>query len=665
MRFQSVPVSGLFVTGSIRLRVAFCLLLALYAAKAHGAEGGIPWTPKNAEPFGGGRNYSAVLWEEGDDPVSASEAESSEPPSGPPLWDGNPESLPEPASPAKAAAKPAEKPAPAAAVANPKEASIRASEPKKEIYKINREELVGSDLPAPEKIAFELGYKPAELKKFTEDFAAALSLGPRSPAFRRICTKDQDSCRLLSDFHAQASDAKRERRRVRRRVKHFRITEENVSQAQRFDFGVLANNLKVENSSRLVSLAERSLKEVECPRNLSAALAIKAEEYFPDPKVRSLARELFDHARHCIAFDDEVYERLFLRAALYAIYDGDRVRARDLLLEAKKGTNSTERYRVLYWLGRLAFDENGKDNENWTELMNQYPLSYYSIEAATSLKRDPMDMITNRKVGGLKREAPNDPELTRMVRWLEALYSYKHSNAVAKWASWIVRANEGELDVDILLYLSSLKIASGLYRSNISMLFSYFRKNPTSLNTEGLKLLYPRPYYDLIQETSKGKIEVFLVLGLIRQESGFDARAVSRAKAKGLMQIIPGTARRLASQGHMKLMNEKENTRMGVKYLLQLAEDFNGSAELVLAGYNAGPHRVTEWLRRNPRRTENLLLWNDLIPYMETRDYVVSIVRNNYLYLRLYGTPVGEAGNLFSSALVKDLIGRQPAGDKK
>lgn len=605
-----------------------------------------------------GQNLAAVLWEEGEE--SSSSAEYSEPPAGPPLWDGPGPELPKAASPA-----PAPKSVPKV---NPKGPVIKAAAPSKEIYKMNPQELVQTELPSAEKIAFELGYKPAELKKFAEDFASSLSIGPRSPAFRRICARDEESCRLLADFHAQAADAKRERRRVRKRVKNFRITDQNVSQAQRFDFGLLANSLKVENSDRLHKLAASSLKETECPRNLSAALAIKAEEYFPDPAVRKLSRDLFEHARPCLSREDEVFERLFLRFGLYSIYDGDKARARDLLLEAMKGRDSTERYRVLYWLGRLTFDAEGgkiRENEYWSELMSKYPLSYYSIEAATTLKKDPMEMITQRKVGGLKREAPNDPELTRMIRWLEALHAHKHSSAVAKWASWIVRANEGELDVDILLYLSSLKIASGLYRSNISFLFSYFRKNPAALNNEALKLLYPRPYYSLIQETSKGTIDSYLVLALIRQESGFDARAVSRAKAKGLMQIIPGTARRLASQGHKKLLNEKENTKMGVKYLLQLSRDFNGSAEMVLAGYNAGPHRVTEWMRRNPNRNENVLLWNDLIPYMETRDYVVSIVRNNYLYLRIYGAPAGEGDDLFSSAMVKDLMSRSPAAAKK
>ena len=150
-------------------------------------------------------------------------------------------------------------------------------------------------------------------------------------------------------------------------------------------------------------------------------------------------------------------------------------------------------------------------------------------------------------------------------------------------------------------------------------------------------------------------------MGLVRQESGFDARAISHAHAKGLMQIIPQTARRLASRGQYKLLNEKENTKMGVKYLLELAGGFENSVELVLAAYNAGPLRVTEWLRRNPDRKRDILLWNDLIPYMETRDYVVSILRNNYLYARLYGNREPAAAGLFASDTVNALVSKAAA----
>jgi soluble lytic murein transglycosylase-like protein len=633
-----------------RIQVAFCLFSCVAQATEKSQTPPYFW-PHDLVPRQKIASY-LLSWPEGD---NSSEMESA--PSGPPLFErdlsefsrqpasttlpvpSNPADLMGPALPGQTPAAPTAEtattvPAKAANGGNP-------------------------EIPPPERLAAELGYKTPEFKRFVEDFASSLTQGAHSAAFRRLCVRDEDTCRLLADFHAQAADAKRERRRARHRLKHFRISEENVAQAQRFDFQVLANSLKVEDDKRLAMLAATSMKENECPRNLSAALAIKAEEHFPDPKARALAKQLFDHARPCLTSDQEFYERLFLRFGLYAYYDGDKTRARDLLEQAKKSTNSTERYRVLYWLGRLAFELEGKtkNNENWNELMVQFPLSYYAIDAAVTVQRDPLEMITQRKVGGLKREAVDDPELNRMIRWLEALYVYKYSSAVAKWASWIVRANEEELDVDVLLYLSSLKIASGMYRSNIQMLFGYFRKNPAALNEEGLKLLYPRPYYSMIEEASRGKIDSFLVLGLVRQESAFDPRAVSRVHAKGLMQIIPQTARRLASGGQRKLLNEKDNTRMGVKYLLQLAEEFDSNVELVLAAYNAGPHKVLEWMRRNPERKTNPLLWNDLIPYMETRDYVVSILRNNYLYARLYGGADAQAQpNIFASALVRKLL---------
>ncbi len=514
----------------------------------------------------------------------------------------------------------------------------------------------GLQMPTPEAIALELGHKPKEFSKSVDDFALALSQGSASQALKRLCVKDEESCRLVKDFQEQAADAKRERLRAKRRVRPFKVTEKNLAEVQGMEFRQVLSGIRVDNERELERLTNLSLSTTTCPRNLSAALVVEAEEYFPVDGVRARAKQLFDHARPCLEETSASYERLYLRQGLYSLYEGDRVRAKELLLTAKNAKISSEEYRVLYWLGQLE-QEDGKPKENvyWTELQTKYPLSFYAIEASVSLGKDPMEMIAQRKMGDMKRQVADDPELNRMIRWLEAMYLFKKSSAVAKWASWIVRSNEEELDVEVLHYISTLKIASGMYRSNISMLFSFFRKNPQSLNEEGLKLLYPRPYFSLIDETSKGKIDTFLVLGLVRQESAFDPRAVSRAKAKGLMQIIPQTARRLASQGHRKLLDEKQNTAMGVKYLLQLGKKFDGSAELVLAAYNAGPHKVDAWLKRNPDRTKDLLLWNDLIPYMETRDYVVSILRNNYLYYRLYGEGAIEP-EVFHSQLVKELL---------
>ena len=462
----------------------------------------------------------------------------------------------------------------------------------------------GLTLPTMESVAKDLGQDPKEFLKSVDDFATALSQGNQSQALKRLCAKDEESCRLVKDYQEQAADAKSERKRARKRGAPFKVTEKNVAAAQKIDFRALLTSLKKADEYKLFSLAEKALKEGGCPRNLSAALAIKAEEYFPEPKARNLARELFVHTRQCLAEDNPVYERLFLRQGLYALYEGNKDRAKEMFAGALKSKNSSERYRSLYWLGKIHADAGVmiEENKEWTELLTDFPLSFYAIEASVALGRDPMTTINQRKVAGLQREMPDDPELNRMIRWLEALYLAKKPTAVAKWASWITRANEDELSVEVIQYLATLKVASGLYRSNITMLFGYFKKNPQALNEEGLKLLYPRPFYSLIEEASRGKIDAFLVLGLVRQESAFDSQAVSRVKAKGLMQIIPATARRLASNGHRKLLNAEDNTTMGVKYLLQLGNRFDGSAELVLAAYNAGPLKVDEWMRRAPRK---------------------------------------------------------------
>ncbi|MCO5142859.1 MAG: lytic transglycosylase domain-containing protein [Oligoflexia bacterium] len=523
------------------------------------------------------------------------------------------------------------------------------------------------DLPSEEVLAKELGFTTKEFKSVVDDFAQSMSLGKNSKPYKRLCAKDENACIILSDFLNQNTGAKRERRRSRGRIRNLRITEKNYESTQSHDYRSLVRSLKFKKQKDFVSAANLALRGTSCPRNLSAALSVMAEEFFPDETAQNLSLQLFENAKPCLRENQVVHERLFLRQGLLALKNGDKKKAKDFLQEAKDSKTNTERYRVLYWLGDLANQEKTKTNPDWDALLEEYPLSYYAIEAAIKIGKDPLEVAYKREVGKTERTVVDDPELDQMIRWLESLYVYKKSTAVGKWASWIVRSSESELKVELIHYISTIKIASGLYRSNIQMLFSYFKSNPKALNEEGLKLLYPRPYYKLVEDSSKGVVDPYLVLALIRQESAFDPRAVSSAKAKGLMQIIPHTARRLASQGHRKLLNEKANTEMGVKYLKILAKRFDDRAELVLAGYNAGPNKVDEWLKRIPEQKSDPLLWNDLIPYMETRDYVVSILRNNYLYERLYGEKEEEkkVKDLFHSELVIHLLEKTPQKQKE
>ena len=95
----------------------------------------------------------------------------------------------------------------------------------------------------------------------------------------------------------------------------------------------------------------------------------------------------------------------------------------------------------------------------------------------------------------------------------------------------------------------------------------------------------------------------------MREESGFNHRAVSRAGARGLMQLMPGTAQRL---GVRNIHDPFENVEAGTRYLRSLLEMFNGDVNLALAAYNAGEDAVLRYGRRIP-------------PYRETMNYVWRI----------------------------------------
>jgi soluble lytic murein transglycosylase len=132
------------------------------------------------------------------------------------------------------------------------------------------------------------------------------------------------------------------------------------------------------------------------------------------------------------------------------------------------------------------------------------------------------------------------------------------------------------------------------------------------------------------------RVDPFLVLALIRQESGFNEDARSRVGALGLMQLMPATARRMERVSRREIQDPKTNIRLGVKYFSGLIDRFGGDGELALAGYNAGPEKVDEWRRRYP--VNDRMLFNDLIPFKETREYVSLIGRNYFWYLSLYST---------------------------
>ncbi len=155
-----------------------------------------------------------------------------------------------------------------------------------------------------------------------------------------------------------------------------------------------------------------------------------------------------------------------------------------------------------------------------------------------------------------------------------------------------------------------------------------------------LKQRFPYYYDQIVEEqSSKRGLEAELVLALMKQESVFDFKAHSWANAYGLMQLIPATAREMASFNRQtlhhpeKLFDPEFNIMLGTTYLRYLSKRFNGEKEKILAAYNAGPHRVKRWQKLPGSGEVDVFIEN--IEYEQTRDYVRKVMKNYWAYLLL------------------------------
>jgi soluble lytic murein transglycosylase len=136
------------------------------------------------------------------------------------------------------------------------------------------------------------------------------------------------------------------------------------------------------------------------------------------------------------------------------------------------------------------------------------------------------------------------------------------------------------------------------------------------------------------------KVEKALIYALTRQESEFNAQAGSHAGAKGLMQLMPGTAKLITRQYKLKynpklLTDPSYNARLGAAHLGDLVKEFRGSYILSLVAYNAGPKRSLEWMQRfgDPRaKGIDPIDWVETIPFTETRFYVQKVLQNMHVY---------------------------------
>ncbi len=481
-------------------------------------------------------------------------------------------------------------------------------------------------------VADELGLPDGRLEQQARLLANFLDSKKLPP---NLCDSDHDGTAKLCEIvealrsnrflSAPAKELSSKGHRVPIRPHHF-------AAQQRMGFERLMKSIHRESAGRILLWSPKLLATTSCPRNLSAVAIRKLESLLPSTSARNMMEKLYEHASACLSPEDAGYEITHLRQALFRLSEGDKAEARKAINRAVLAKQTDEKSRVLYWAGFLQTDPKTQ-NIYWNRLVEEYPLSFHALEVWQKLNVDPMQIFSSRPPLSLNRRTlGSESEVDNSLRWLESLYLVGRVEAAQKMSRWMTRVFKEELTPQNLLYISLLKSSRGTPLNTITFLTRQISENPAILNRQTLTILFPKHYLETFEKVSS-PTDAFLLLAVARQESGFNPRARSTANARGLLQLLPSTARRISGMRRPNLYNSELNANLGAKFLGQLIDQFE-SVELALAAYNAGPGRIPEWKQRFGE--QDLALFLDLIPFKETRNYVSSILRNNYWYERLY-----------------------------
>jgi soluble lytic murein transglycosylase len=158
-----------------------------------------------------------------------------------------------------------------------------------------------------------------------------------------------------------------------------------------------------------------------------------------------------------------------------------------------------------------------------------------------------------------------------------------------------------------------------------------------------LRAIYPFPFREIVEAEARERgLDPFFMAGLMRQESAFWAEAVSRADARGLMQVLPSTGRELARavgptgfDPDEHLFRPEVNVHLGMAFFADMRRRFGEDPTIILSAYNAGPTRALRWWRYP--EAGDLHRFTERIPFAETRGYVKNVRRNRAIYSWLYG----------------------------
>jgi soluble lytic murein transglycosylase len=281
--------------------------------------------------------------------------------------------------------------------------------------------------------------------------------------------------------------------------------------------------------------------------------------------------------------------------------------------------------RAQYWIGR-AQEAAGQDGSASFKAAAAHQTAFYGLLAAERL--------------GLTLDAsllakPAVPD------WRGAGFT---QSSVLAAAELLLKAGDLTLAKRFLLHLGESQDETGLAQM-ADMALAWDEPHLALLVAKQAAergLILPHAYYPMPDFVPDGlKVSRALALSITRRESEFDPAARSSADARGLMQVLPGTAKQMAGKlgkpfDAGKLFSDPAyNVAMGAAYLAEMAEEFGPSIALIASGYNAGPGRPRRWIGEfgDPRRADvDVVDWVETIPFAETRTYVMRVAEGVVIY---------------------------------
>ncbi|MBP5297382.1 MAG: lytic transglycosylase domain-containing protein [Bacteriovoracaceae bacterium] len=296
----------------------------------------------------------------------------------------------------------------------------------------------------------------------------------------------------------------------------------------------------------------------------------------------------------------------------------------DLLQKTK---NAVLKERLQLWLGQSYAQLGDRDQAEqlWAQLKYDDLYGFYGISAQHKL---------GESFAPLKASLPKASTPWPTLEWLkrtgELSFAHRYlAEKLKKIKSASDLAQSLKLCLEIEWYDKALGIFYGAGKYKRAIL------------EHDLALAYPAPYQAAIAPLAqKYDVPLALIYAVIRQESGLNRYAISAAHAYGLMQLTPETAQQVAKKHHLKYRNFNDlfdpriNAELGIAYLKDLLTTFKGHLIPAISSYNANMVAVKNWLKRKP---QDNLLFIEMIPYQETRQYVKAVLRNMVIYQQLLG----------------------------